>query len=266
MAKLKVFTDEQGKKFAFDEKGNKLDEMEIKKRQRSGKDGDIALQNLKKQQATNDMASAGSGAPAPIIKKPAKQEIQKDPSQEYQEAARKGNAKAMSEGINKTPASAPASIQPAAPAKNYVGNSNKDVANAKPGQIILRNMPDGTQKEYPLKLGDINWSRKKLGMPEIDANGNIIQKQITTPATKPEASAIQATNKPNAEYVPNTNPDHKRESIAKRRILEEKKNTPYQHMSDNDYLHAVNSGSLKHPGLKVTPVQGSDGYYNYTFN
>ena len=244
MAKLKVFTDEQGKKFAFDEKGNKLDEMEIKKRQRSGKDGDIALQNLKKQQATNDMASAGSGAPAPIIKKPAKQEIQKDPSQEYQEAARKGNAKAMSEGINKTPASAPASIQPAAPAKNYVGNSNKDVANAKPGQIILRNMPDGTQKEYPLKLGDINWSRKKLGMPEIDANGNIIQKQITTPATT----------------------DHKRESIAKRRILEEKKNTPYQHMSDNDYLHAVNSGSLKHPGLKVTPVQGSDGYYNYTFN
>lgn len=139
-----------------------------------------------------------------------------------------------------------------------VGNSNKDVANAKPGDWIIRK--DGSK--YILKPGDIAWAKSKFVKP--------ITRPAAAPApapAEPQAqSPIQATNKPNAEYVPKTNPDHKRESAAKRRILEEKKNTPYQHMSDNDYLHAVNSGALKHPGLKVTPVQGSDGYYNYTFN
>lgn len=166
------------------------------------------------------------------------------------------------------PASAPAPAPAQPESKNYVGNKHKDVANAKPGQLIMRRMPDGSKKEYPLRLVDINWSRKKLGMPEIDANGNVISKPapapVTKPATKPRSSAVQVTNKPNAEYVPKANPDHKRESIAKRRVLEEKKNTPYQHMSDNDYLHAINSGALKHSGLKVTP--GADGYYNYAFN
>lgn len=155
------------------------------------------------------------------------------------------------------PAPAPTPIQPK-PAGMQVGNSNKDVANAKPGDWIIRK--DGSK--YILKPGDIAWAKSKFVKPAPAPAPAPMPAPV--PTTKPEASAIQVTNKPNAEYVPNTNPDHKRESIAKRRVLEEKKNTPYQHMSDNDYLHAINSGALKHPGLKVTP--GADGYYNYTFN
>ena len=135
------------------------------------------------------------------------------PEQQAQMQARAGNAAKVNGG-------------------KQVGNTNQDVANAKPGDFIQRS--NGTI--YVLKAGDITWAKKKVGSKDMPKN---------TPPKKPmsgKPNVVPAETGPIGKLKnPKTN------TAIDYEIEQAKKQTPYSQMTTRDFKKAVQSGAIRVP-------------------
>lgn len=115
---------------------------------------------------------------------------------------------------------------PAQGGTNTIPNTNRAVANAKPGDIIILSSGD----PYILKAVDVAWARKKLGL-----DTPVPQDQpVTPPAPAPVASPAPA-------------PKRKTNTAIEYEIEQAKKQTPYSQMTTRDFKKAVQSGAIKVP-------------------
>jgi hypothetical protein len=169
------------------------------------------------------------------------------PEQQAQEQARAGNAQAVKNP--NTISSVPKPVSPLTPEQHaqeqaragnaakvnggkQVGNTNRDVANARPGDFIQRS--NGTI--YVLKAGDIAWAKKKVGSKDMPK---------TTPPKKPmsgKPGIAPAETGPIGELKnPKTN------TAIEYEIEQAKKETPYSQITTRDFKKAVQSGAIRVP-------------------